>query len=118
MLVDDEELLREVGKEILGRFGYAILLASDGEGALELYREKGAGISLVVLDLIMPGMGGEKCLAEFLKLNPRAKVVIASGYSVNSRARNALNAGARAFIKKPYEINQMLSVVREILDQR
>ena len=117
LLVDDEELLREVGTEMLKRFGYTILLASDGEGALDLYREKGADISLVILDLIMPGMGGEKCLGEILKLNPRAKVVIASGYSINSRAKNALNAGARAFIKKPYEVNEMLRVVREVLDQ-
>jgi len=65
----------------------------------------------------MPGMGGEKSLGKILKLNPRAKVVIASRYSVNSRAKNALDAGARAFIKKPYEIRQVLRVVREVLDQ-
>jgi two-component system cell cycle sensor histidine kinase/response regulator CckA len=117
LLVDDEELLRNVGKEMLERFGYTILLVPDGEGALEVYRGKSADISLVILDLIMPGMGGEKCLGEILKLNPRAKVVIASGYSVNSRAKNALDAGARAFVKKPYEIRQMLRVVREVLDK-
>jgi two-component system, cell cycle sensor histidine kinase and response regulator CckA len=117
LLVDDEELLRNIGKEILENFGYTILLASEGESALELYREKSGDIALVILDLIMPGMGGEKCLGEILKLNPRAKVVIASGYSVNGHAKNALDAGAKAFIKKPYEIRQMLGVVREVLDE-
>jgi two-component system, cell cycle sensor histidine kinase and response regulator CckA len=117
LLVDDEELLRNIGKEILESFGYTILLASEGESALELYREKSGDIALVILDLIMPGMGGEKCLGEILKLNPRAKVVIASGYSVNGHAKNALDAGAKAFIKKPYEIRQMLGVVREVLDE-
>ncbi len=118
MLVDDEELLREIGKEMLESFGYSVFLAPDGESALELYREKTDDISLIILDLIMPGMGGEKCLGEILKLNPRARVVIASGYSVNGRTRDALDAGAKAFVKKPYEIRQMLGVVREVLDKK
>jgi two-component system cell cycle sensor histidine kinase/response regulator CckA len=117
LLVDDEEILRNIGKSILERFGYTVLLAPDGESALELYGKRAKDISLVILDLIMPGMGGKRCLEEILKLNPQAKVVIASGYSINGHAKDALESGARAFVSKPYEMNQMLEVVRKVIDE-
>jgi len=116
LLVDDEEILRDIGKDILEKFGYTVLLAADGESALELYRENPEDISLVILDIVMPGMGGKKCLEEILKMNPQAKVVIASGYSINGRAKEVLDGGARAFIRKPYELKQMLGEVRKVLD--
>ena len=117
LLVDDEGILRDIGKTILEQFGYTVLLAPDGETALEVYRENLEDISLVILDLIMPGMGGKRCLEEILKQDPQAKVVIASGYSINGRPKEALDRGARAFVKKPYEVTQMLREVRKVLDQ-
>jgi len=117
LLVDDEEMIRNIGKDILERFGYTVLLAPDGETALELYRKRRQDISLVILDLIMPGMGGKKCLEEILKLDPQAKVLIASGYSLNGPTKEALESGVRAFVRKPYEVKQMLEEVRKVLDQ-
>ena len=67
---------------------------------------------------MMPGMGGKRCLDELLKINPDVKVVIASGYSINGHARDALEAGAKAFVSKPFELKQILGVVREVLDRR
>jgi len=64
----------------------------------------------------MPGMGGKQCLKEMLKLNPQAKVVIASGYSIDGGTKEVLDSGAKAFVKKPYELKQMLGVVRKVLD--
>jgi len=116
LLVDDEELLRDIGKDMLEQFGYTVLLAQDGESALELYSEK-KNISLIILDLIMPGMGGKRCLEKLLTMNPEIKVVIASGYSINGHGKDALEAGARAFVSKPYELKQMLQVVRKVLDE-
>jgi CheY-like chemotaxis protein len=116
LLVDDEEILRDIGKDILEKFGYTVLLAADGESALELYRENPEDISLVILDIVMPGMGGKECLEEILKVNPQAKVVMASGYSINGRVKEVLDGGARAFIKKPYELKRMLGEVRKVLD--
>ncbi|RLF53884.1 MAG: hypothetical protein DRN37_11005, partial [Thermoplasmata archaeon] len=118
LLVDDEAFLRELGAEMLGRFGYTVLQAENGETALEIYEKKRAEISLIVLDLIMPGMGGKKCLEEILRMNPRAKVVIASGYSVNGSPQDVLDAGARGYIRKPYDLRQMLDAVREALDEK
>ncbi len=71
---------------------------------------------MIILDLIMPGMGGHKCLEELLKMNPKAKVIIASGYSADGFPRNLVEAGAKAFINKPYDVNQIFQVIREVLD--
>ncbi len=117
LLVDDEEILRDIGRDILETFGYTVLLAPDGESALELYKERRKDISLVILDLIMPGMGGKQCFEKLLKINPDAKVVIASGYSINGHTKDALKAGAKAFVSKPYELNKMLQAVRSVLDE-
>jgi len=116
LLVDDEAFLRDLGEQMLAKFGYTVFAAHDGESALELYRQKKEDFSLVILDLIMPGMGGRRCLEELLKINSQAKIVIASGYSVNGPTREALEAGARGFISKPYDVRKMLKVVREVLD--
>jgi len=117
LLVDDEEAIRELCKDILARFGYTVLMASDGETALEIYREKKEEISLVILDIIMPGMGGRKCLEELLKMNPKSRIIIASGYSINGPAKEVLEAGAKGFISKPYDMKGMLQTVRKILDE-
>jgi len=118
LLVDDEAFLRDLGAEILGRFGYTVLQAENGENALEIYEKKRAEISLIVLDLIMPGMGGKKCLEEILRVNPRAKVVVASGYSINGSPQDVLDAGARGYIRKPYDLREMLNAIRKLLDDK
>ena len=117
LLVDDENSICELGKETLSRVGYKVLTAPDGESALELYSKASRQVDLVILDLIMPGMGGKRCLDGLLELNPHAKVLISSGYSINGATSEALQAGAKGFIAKPYEIKQMLKLVREVLDR-
>lgn len=117
LLVDDEEPIRGLGTQILEEFGYTVLTAADGESALQLYSKKKKKIDLVILDLIMPGMGGKLCLLELLKINLEAKVAIASGYSPDGPTREILKNGAKGFISKPYDLRQMLKVIREVLDQ-
>jgi CheY-like chemotaxis protein len=117
LLVDDEELVRDLGVRILTKAGYTVITASDGKRALELYEANRQEISLVILDLIMPHMGGKKCLDELLSLDPAVKVVIASGYSADAPTKEALRSGAKGFVHKPYDIRQVLDVVREVLDK-
>ncbi len=117
LLVDDEEPIRGLGTQILEEFGYTVLTAADGESALQLYSKKKKKIDLVILDLIMPGMGGKLCLLELLKINLEAKVAIASGYSPDGPTREILKNGAKGFISKPYDLRQMLKVIREVLDE-
>ena len=117
LLVDDEEFIRELGVDVLGQAGYTVLTASNGEQALEVYRKEQAHIDLIILDLIMPGMGGSKCLAGLRKINPQARVLIASGYSPDASTKGTLEAGAAGFINKPYDNKQLLDLVRKILDK-
>ena len=92
------------------------MTAPDGEGALELYRKEHEQMDLIILDLSMPGMGGKTVFEELMEINPQVKVIIASGYSVNGPTEEAIDAGAKGFVGKPYEVSQILKVIREILD--
>ena len=64
----------------------------------------------------MPGMGGQKCLQELLRWNPTAKVIIASGYSANGQAEGVLSSGARGFLGKPFQLKELATKVREVLN--
>jgi CheY-like chemotaxis protein len=117
LLVDDEPPIRELGKRILERAGYKTLTAGDGEEALAIYRKEQSRIALVLLDLVMPGMGGKQCLEKLLEINPNLKVLIASGYSAGSSTKDILAAGAKAFVSKPFDVRLMLEKVRKTLDE-
>ena len=117
LLVDDEELIRDLGKRILSKAGYTVLTAGNGKEALDLYRSNKGNISLVILDLIMPEMDGKQCLEELLKINPGAKVLVASGYSADGPTKEALQGGAKGFVSKPFDMGQLLQTVRKVLDE-
>ncbi len=117
LLVDDEEPIRKSGEELLKRFGYKLLTAADCDSGLALYRQEKGRIDLAILDLIMPGKSGRHCLEGLLDINPRAKVIMASGYSYDGSAEEAIQAGAKGFIRKPYKMRQILHKVREVLDR-
>jgi len=116
LLVEDEELIRGLGSRILTKAGYNVITASNGKEALEVYQMKSEQIDLVVLDLIMPEMGGKKCLEALSKFDSSVMVVIASGYSANAMSKESLVSAAKGFVDKPYNIRQMLAVVRDVLD--
>jgi DNA-binding NtrC family response regulator len=116
LLVDDEEYVRDLGKRILVHAGYAVITAANGTEALEIYAREQSNTALIVLDLIMPGMGGTKCLEELLKINSRVKVVVSTGHPLDSKEREHVGSLARGFVNKPYDMKQLLQTVREILD--
>jgi PAS domain S-box-containing protein len=116
LLVDDEDYLLELGNHLLTRFGYNVLTAPDGETAIQIYREHKQQIDLIILDLIMPGIGGKNCLDQILAMDPSARVIIASGYSVDDATRVELERKAKGYIKKPFEYTEILNMVRGLLD--
>jgi PAS domain S-box-containing protein len=116
LLVDDEEIVRDIALKILTEFGYTVITACDGRDALALYRDRKDAISLVILDLIMPEMDGKACLKEILRLAPEAKVLIASGYSDAETLNDVKILGAKEFVEKPYKTRALLQTVREVLD--
>jgi PAS domain S-box-containing protein len=115
LVIDDEQILRELAKDMLTFNGYNTITAESGEAGLALYRERIHEVSLVILDLIMPGMGGKQCLAELLSLNPDIKVLIASGYTIDDPATDDILSEAKGFLPKPYNFRNMLQLIRETL---
>jgi two-component system, cell cycle sensor histidine kinase and response regulator CckA len=117
LLVDDEDSILELGRRILTKRGYNVLTAANGEEALDIYARENGKIALVVLDLSMPVMGGEDCLKNLLKINPQAKILISSGYSVDIPQDECINLGAKGFVSKPFGFEQLLSAVRNTLNE-
>ncbi|MBF0527897.1 MAG: PAS domain S-box protein [Deltaproteobacteria bacterium] len=117
MLVDDENAILEVADEFLRAYGYRTILTASGEQAVEIYQRKNLEIDLIILDLGMPGMGGRSCLTELLNINPRAKVIVASGYTTDGQEYEIKDVGAKAFISKPYRLTDLLQQLRMLLDE-
>ncbi len=117
LLVDDDEALRRFAARTLESRGYQVVTAPSGERALEIYRARGPELDLVVMDLGMPGMGGRQALRRLLDLDPRARVVIASGYAANGQVKQALEAGAAGYVAKPFRQLDLLATVRQVLDR-
>jgi len=118
LLVDDEDLVRELGARILTKSGYRVLTAGNGREALDLYRQHHSEIALVILDLIMPEMSGAECLNELAKINPEVRVFISSGHSDADDPRKINHSSVRMIVLKPYEMKQFLEAVRVVLDEQ
>jgi len=116
LFVDDEPNILEIGKETLSSYGYEVVTAENGEQALEVYNAQKNKISLVIMDLNMPGMGGKRCLIDLLTINNNAKVLMTSGYSIPQQTRDLIKVGAAGFINKPYKPDELLIKIRMILD--
>ncbi|MBW2569153.1 MAG: response regulator [Deltaproteobacteria bacterium] len=116
LLVDDEEMLRSLGQEILLQKEYTVLLASNGIEAIQLYKKQEGNIDLVVLDMIMPKMDGLETYKRLKEMNPSLKILITSGYSEDTQNHKKFRNGIEGFIQKPYKINTLIKKVREILD--
>ena len=118
LVVDDEQLVRELARDILKRYGYTVLMASGGEKAVELYRQHADKIAMVILDILMPDVDGVETFRRIREIDPAARVVISSGYDEAHAGEKLLQAGAAAFVQKPYRIAELLKVVREAIEQK
>lgn len=114
LIVDDEEMILEVTKEILEKTGYRVMTAQSGKEAVELYGSN-PDIDLVVLDIIMPEMSGEATLSMLQQINPEVKVLLASGYSVEGQASRMVARGCRGFVQKPFLLQELSKKIREAL---
>jgi CheY-like chemotaxis protein len=116
LLADDEETILEVGKDMLEAMGYRVLLAKNGKEAVELYSRHEGDVDLVVLDMVMPDMGGSEVYDKLKEISPETKVLLSSGYSINGKASEILERGCNGFIQKPFNIKELSGKLREILD--
>jgi CheY-like chemotaxis protein len=118
LLVDDEEMVLESGEELLNHLGYEVLLAENGKEALELYKQNRDKIDLVLLDMVMPVMGGGEAFDRMKEINANVKVLLSSGYSLEGEAKEILKRGCNAFIQKPFKMEQLSQKLMEILDKK
>ncbi|MCU0571564.1 MAG: PAS domain S-box protein [Syntrophobacteraceae bacterium] len=115
LLVDDEQEVLDVGRELLERFGYRVLTANDGENAMDVFAEFEKDIQCVILDLNMPGLDGQTCLERLLSHSPSMRIIVATGYLERERRREMIESGASGFITKPYRFTDMLRELKRAL---
>lgn len=116
LVVDDEESVRIVVQRSLEHLGYKVIVASNGLEGVEIYSADPANFDLVIVDMIMPLMSGDELFEKLKELNPEVAVLLASGYSSDSRARAILDNGGLGFIQKPFAIEELAQEVRRCLD--
>jgi len=115
LLVDDEETAVSVSKDMLEALGYSVLIARSGQEAIAIFKSEFNRIDLVILDVIMPDMGGEETFEEIRRIDPSANVILSSGYSLDGLATKIMERGCRAFIQKPFTINLLSQKLRDVL---
>jgi two-component system cell cycle sensor histidine kinase/response regulator CckA len=116
LLVDDEKIITEVTGAMITHLGYQLLIAHNGEEAVEIYRANPGRIDLVILDMIMSGIGGGEAFDLIKSINPQAKIILSSGFSLNGQAKEILNRGARTFLQKPFRFDDFSRIIKEVLE--
>jgi two-component system cell cycle sensor histidine kinase/response regulator CckA len=115
LLVDDEQAVLKVAAEILHKLRFDVLAAESGREALRLFHENRKDIVLVILDIVMPGMGGSEVYRELRNLMPDVKVLLCSGYSIQGEADRLIGIGASGFIQKPFSLSSLEQSINEVL---
>jgi CheY-like chemotaxis protein len=118
LLVDDEAVILDVCKDMLRVLGYEVLVARGGKEAVDTFRSRSEEIDLVILDMIMPDISGERTFDELRSISPGVRVILASGYSMTGDAEKILAKGAVAFIQKPYQISELSQKIAQVLKGR
>lgn len=117
LLVDDEELILEVGKGMLSEIGYEVIACKGGIQAIDTLLSEQYRIDMVLLDLIMPGMDGNATFDKIREISPNMPVILSSGYSINDLATGIMNKGCNGFIQKPFNLSELSQKIRLVLDK-
>jgi len=117
LVVDDEEMIKELARDILARYGYTVLTAGGGEEAVEIYRQNKKEIAVVVLDIVMPDVSGREVFRRIRDIDPAAKVIVSSGYNQERDATDILMEGAITFVQKPYRLASLVGTVGEVIEK-
>jgi len=115
LVVDDEKVIIDVTQGMLEQLGYQVLIASSGQEAIEIYGKNQDRIDLLIMDMIMPGMDGGKAYDRIKAINPDVKVILSSGYSLNGMAKDIMARGIKAFIQKPFRMEDLSRIIREVI---
>lgn len=115
LLVDDESMIINVGQKMLEKLHYSVFAACDGKDAIDLYEKRKEEIDLVILDMIMPGMGGAETFECLKAIDANVRVLLSSGYSIDGQAAEILNRGCSGFLQKPFTMEELSWKVHEVL---
>jgi two-component system cell cycle sensor histidine kinase/response regulator CckA len=115
LLADDEETIRNLGRRMLERWGFEVILAEDGKQAVDQFRAGRGRIKLIILDLTMPHLDGEACYRELRQIDPDVRVILSSGYNEQDVVTRFAGKGLAGFIQKPYTSEELLGKIREAL---
>jgi two-component system, cell cycle sensor histidine kinase and response regulator CckA len=115
LLVDDEEVVLNVNRMVLEKLGYKVLLARNGQEAIEVFRARKDGIDLVILDMIMPGMDGAKAFDLLKGIQADVKIILSSGYGINDEINTMMERGCKGFLQKPFDIGEFSRKIRDVL---
>jgi len=115
LLIDDENIIRDVAGEMLQLLGYTVYQAAGGKEAIDVYLTNKDKIDLVILDMILPGMNGAQVLEELKQITPDVKVILSSGYSMQGEVQKVMESGCLGFIQKPYLITELSRTVQQVL---
>jgi PAS domain S-box-containing protein len=115
LVIDDEDTVRSVATAFLEELGYRVLTASDGKEAVEVFRASREPIDLVIIDMVMPAMGGRECFRALKALRPGLKAILSTGYDFNAAVQEILDEGMCGFVQKPYQLRQLSEVVAAAL---
>ncbi|MGO8877892.1 MAG: ATP-binding protein, partial [Desulfomonilaceae bacterium] len=115
LVVEDNLPVLELAQKVLTNAGYSVIIATNGQEALDIYRTQRDQICLVILDLLMPEMSGRDCLMELVKIDPSVKVLIASGFSPSDELSKEINPLVKGFVQKPFGLIQLLDEVGSAL---
>lgn len=115
LVVDDEDMIWDILIENLQSLGYTVILAGNGEEAVEIYRENPGLIDITILDMVMPKMNGTEAFAELQKIDPNVKVILSSGFMNEGDAGDLITSGALTFMRKPYKLIDLAKTLRKHL---
>jgi CheY-like chemotaxis protein len=116
LVVDDEDAIWDFVIEALQKLGYTVILAGDGEEAVEIFKGNTDEIDLVFLDMIMPKLGGHSAFYKLKGIKKDVKVLLSSGYVSEAEIEDLLEEGANGFLHKPHQIRELAVEIRRILD--
>ena len=108
----------DVSSKMLEGLGYRVITASGGKMGVQTYEQNKERIDLVLLDMVMPDFSGKESFHALIRINPSVKVLLSSGYSLDSQAKEIMAGGCRGFIQKPFTMTDLSKKIREILDKQ
>lgn len=116
LLVDDEDIVRQLATDMLEHLGYNVVAVNDGQEAVDYYSEHLGEVDLAIIDMIMPVMGGKECFEELLRINPEVRAILSTGYSRDGAAQEIMDRGMLGFAQKPYRVSQLSEVVAKAIN--